>query len=193
MFPTPPELREEMHEAEQHFSAPSNHTTDTVHQAPAKGEECLCGCAQRPDNSKKVLKIKILASLFLVISISLVGLNAYQRDAAQASNKSLPHESESVFQNPAGAIQAAESTFPTMMPLNETYPYQNQHQQSYMPVQMSPGMATPMSVPVQNHQIAYPQYNQYAAPANYGYQIPNCMNEVRQDLVGQRLKRFVSR
>ncbi len=179
MFPTPPELREELHEAEHHLSSHSEQPAPVFHK-PAKGEECLCGCAQRPDNSKKILKIKVLASLFLVVTISLVGLNAYQRDAAQASNKNVPQQE--VFQNPAGAIQAAETTFPTMIPLNETPSYQ----QNYIPMQMTPHMATPIA--------AYPQYNPYPAyPSLYGYQTPNCTNEVRQDLVGQRLKRFVSR
>lgn len=135
--------------------------------------------------------------MLLLLSISLVGLNAYQRDAAQASNNNKPRTE--VFENPAGAIQAAETVFPTMVPLNETQIYQ-QEQQASMPVQMTPQMATPVRVPVQNYQNypAYQQYPEYTAqynpyPANYGYQMPHCTNEVRQDLVGQRLKRFVTR
>jgi len=181
MFPTPPELREELHEAEHHLSSLQEQPAPVFHK-PTKGEECLCGCAQRPDNSKKILKIKIIASAILGIAISLVGLNAYQRDAAQASNKNVPQQE--VFQNPAGAIQAAETTFPTMIPLNDTP--SSTYQQTYIPMQMTPHMATPIA--------AYQQYNPYPAyPSNYGYQMPNCTNEVRQDLVGQRLKRFVSR
>ncbi|MDX2107022.1 MAG: hypothetical protein SFY67_11520 [Candidatus Melainabacteria bacterium] len=192
MFPTPPELREELHEVGQSLSLPSVNF-ESGHQSSAN-EECLCGCAERPDNSKKILKIKIFASMLLVLSISLVGLNAYQRDAAQASNNNKPRPE--IFENPAGAIQAAETVFPTMVPLNETQSFE----QSAMPVQMTPQMATPMRVPVQNYQNypAHQQYPQYTAqynpyPANYTYQMPHCTNEVRQDLVGQRLKRFVSR
>jgi len=211
MFPTPPELREELHEIGQHQA----HVSESAMQAQAAhsksqatGEQCLCGCAQRPDNSKKILKIKIVASLLLLISISLVGLNAYQRDAAQASNAKQPQSV--VFQNPAGAIQAAETTFPTMTPLNDTQP--QACQQMAMPMQMTAQMATPMSVPVnydpyyiqaqqaqqaqmQQQMMYQHHYNPYPTVANYPQQQPmmHCTNEVRQDLVGQRLKRFVTR
>ncbi len=201
MFPTPPELREELHEIEQATShaqyQPSMHNPhDAKHsKAAVESDGCLCGCAERPDNSAKILKIKIFAGVTLAIVISLVGLNAYQRDAAQASNT---NQHSDVFQNPAGAIQAAETTFPTMVPLNDTNP--NMQSYNQMPMQMSPQMATPMSVPVnyqmqqmpmQQAQMIYPQYNPYLA--NNGHQLQNCTNQVQQDLVGQRLKRFVTR
>jgi len=194
MFPTPPELREELHEFEQATAhaqdqAPMHNPHDPKQSKPAvESDGCLCGCAERPDNSAKILKIKIFAGVTLAIVISLVGLNAYQRDAAQASNANQHSE---VFQNPAGAIQAAETTFPTMVPLNETLP--NMQSYNQLPMQMTPQMATPMSVPVyyQQAQMMYPQYNPYVA--SHGQQLLNCTNQVQQDLVGQRLKRFVTR
>ncbi len=206
MFPTPPELREELHEIEQasshaNYQAPvaNEHDQSHLHSKPAVASNgCLCGCAERPDNTAKILKIKIFSGVFLAIVISLVGLNAYQRDAAQASND---HAHADAFQNPAGAIQAAETAFPTMIPLNDTHPnMQSYNQQAQMPIQMTPQMATPISVPVnysmqqmpmQQAQMMYPQHNPYEA--SHGYQLLNCTNKVEQDLVGHRLKRFVTR
>lgn len=205
MFPTPPELREEMHDIEQsschaNYQAPVPNAHDqSLHSKQSVASNgCLCGCAERPDNSGKILKIKIFAGVFLAIVISLVGLNAYQRDTAQASNENMH---EDTFQNSAGAIQAAETAFPTMVPLNDTQPnMQSYNQQAQMPMQMTPQMATPISVPVnysiqqmpmQQTQMIYPQYSPYVA--NNGYQLLNCTNKVEQDLVGQRLKRFVTR
>ncbi len=194
MFPTPPELREELHEIEQSSShahnqapVPNAHDQSHLHSKQAVASNgCLCGCAERPDNSAKILKIKIFSGVFLAIVISLVGLNAYQRDSAQASNK---NTHEDVFQNSAGAIQAAENTFPSMIPLNDTHPsMQSYNQYAQMPMQMTPQMATPISVPV-NYSMQ--QYNPYVA--SHQYQSLNCTNKVEQDLVGHRLKRFVTR
>ncbi len=173
MFPTPPELRED-------FTIGGDNTAGS----PAhNSSECPCGCANAPEKLPSRKKIKVILCLTLVSMISMVGLNAYQRDKTEPPQD---HHKKfaTTFNNPAGSIQAAETTFPTLTPLNEMQVY------SQTPVYTSHYSAAQPTMPHYPVQ-SVSQYNEYVA--NYRQHTPNCLPYIDRDQVGQRLKRFVTR
>lgn len=175
MFPTPPELRED-------FSfGPENAPQASLGHSSG---ECPCGCSNSTDaNVPSRKKIKIILCLTLVSMISMVGLNAYQREKTEITS-SEPVKAERRPSIPAGAIQAAETSFPTLTPLNEMQA--PPHVQAYS--QYNAAQPIMPHYPVQS----VSQYNAYVA--NYKQQqLPNCTPYIDRDEVGHRLKRFVTR
>lgn len=69
--------------------------------------ECPCGCKQLPDGDGIKRHLGILALMVFVCTLGLVALSSMERDRV---------ENNATASLGPGAIQAAESTFPTISP-----------------------------------------------------------------------------
>lgn len=67
--------------------------------------ECPCGCKQLPDGDSIKRHLGILATMVFICTLGLVALSSMERDRSASSE---------IASMPPGALQAAESTFPTI-------------------------------------------------------------------------------
>ncbi len=151
MFPTPPELREDFT-----FGDQCNRTTGLqTHTGPAVvSDQCPCGCSMSEDkNVPNTKRFKIIAGLTLASMIAMVGLNAYHRDSVEAANSTQTRVQPIAYSTPAGSIQAAETTFPTLVPINE------------MPRYRQVG-----NIPYSQFQYPSQSQMQYSVPQHYAMQ-----------------------
>lgn len=113
------------------------------HSQQPHTRNCLCGCKALEGDDAIKRHLKILACIVFVATLGLVALNSMVRDNEEAS------EAATAINYPAGAIQAAEGSFPMMTPTQNSprvyaiVPMQNAAQmQMQMPMQFQVPVAT---------------------------------------------------
>jgi hypothetical protein len=100
---------------------------------------CACCHVANPKSNKK--ELRIFAVIMVAVTLTLVGLNAYQRDRIENETADASHGLG------PGATQAAEVTFPVKTPTAGTYTvgpsFQQQQQYAMVPMQcVRPGEPT---------------------------------------------------
>lgn len=103
---------------------------------------CLCGCKALEGDDAIKRHLKILACIVFVATLGLVAVSSMVRDSEEAQ------EAATEINYPAGAIHAAEGSFPMMTPTQNSprvyaiVPMQNATQ---MPMQMPMQFQVPVS------------------------------------------------
>jgi len=112
-------------------------------QLSEKGHHISCGCCQVAKPKSDFKELKFLAVIVFAVTLTLVGLNAYQRDRIDNDLADAPILQTG--QLGPGATQAAELSFPTKTPTQPVAQYNQfgapmtHHQQQYamVPLQMT--------------------------------------------------------
>ncbi|MDZ4835536.1 MAG: hypothetical protein SGJ27_17310 [Candidatus Melainabacteria bacterium] len=95
-----------------------------------------CACCHVANPKSNANELKLFAVIIFAVTITLVGMNAYQRDRINKETAHASHGSGIAFG--PGATQAAETTFPTMAPtagMYNTVPVMQEHTQyAYVPI-----------------------------------------------------------
>jgi len=87
-----------------------------------------CACCHVANPKSNANELKLFAVIIFAVTITLVGMNAYQRDRINKETAHASHGSGIAFG--PGATQAAETTFPTMAPtagMYNTVPVMQEH------------------------------------------------------------------